>query len=201
MPLAYALNFGFTDVAELLAEHNPRLDLRFAAGLGKLDLVKSYFDTDGSLKPDAGDLADPYENRWRCERTRANVLSQALYFACLHGRLDVVDYLLEQGADVNREVPGMSPSLAGTPLHALSSMSFGAAGDPLAIEQRRLPTMRFLLERGASVTIQDSAYHSTPLGWARHHGRELMVELLLPYAGIQDAVSFDAIDRRSESVP
>jgi ankyrin repeat protein len=194
-PMAYALYFGFTDIAELLAQHGARLDLRFAAGLGKLDVVESFFNADGSLRPDAGSLADPYENRWRCERTRANVLSQALFFACLHGRLEVADLLLQQGAELDTIVPGLDPNAPGTVLHHLTVMSFGAAGDHNAIEQRRLPTVEFLLKRGASVTIRDPLYHSTPLGWARHFGREQITTLLLPHAGIHDAVALDAIDR------
>ena len=177
-PLAYALLFGFADVAELLAQYGAKLDLRFAAGLGKLDAIKSFFNLDGSLKPEAGALADPYENHWRCERTRENVLSQALFFACLHGRLEVADFLLRQGADVNREVLGLGPSPAGTVLHALTSISVGATADPEAIEQRRLPTVRFLLDRGASVAVRDSRFHATPLDWARYHGRQRMAEVM-----------------------
>jgi hypothetical protein len=44
-------------------------------------VVKSWFDADGSLKPGAGALADPYEQEYkqrgqspfRCERTRPNI--------------------------------------------------------------------------------------------------------------------------------
>ena len=139
MPMAYALTFGFTEIAELLASFGARLDLRFAAGLGKLDLVKSFVNPDGSLKPDAGQLADPYENRFRCERTRANVLCQALLFAGVHARLDVVEYLLDLGADVNQEVPGIN-RLGGTVLHhVVGSVPLGATGDRAAYEERRLP--------------------------------------------------------------
>lgn len=194
-PMAYALYFGFTDIAESLAQHGARLDLRFAAGLGKLEVVKSFFNADSSLKPDAGRLADPFENRWRCERTRANVLSQALFFACVNARIETADFLLERGAEIDAVVPGMDPSAPGTVLHWLTCMSFGAAGDHQAIEKHRLPTIEFLLKRGASVAVRDPAYHSTPLGWARHFGREQMIELLLPHAGIHDAVALDAIDR------
>ena len=108
MPMAYALTFGFTHIAELLANHGAQLDLRFAAGLGRLDVVRSFVRAEGSLTSDAGRLADPYENRFRCERTRANGLCQALYFACLHVRMDTAEYLLELGADVNQEVPGLN---------------------------------------------------------------------------------------------
>jgi hypothetical protein len=77
-------------------------------------VVKNWFNADGSLKPGAGALADPYglelkqkgESAFRCERTRENILNQALYFACVHKKLDVAEFLLSQGADINAIVPG-----------------------------------------------------------------------------------------------
>src|SRR5262249_61926643 len=91
VPMAYAMHFGFTAIAELLAGRGAKLDLRFAAALGRLELVKSFFSADGSLKRDAGSLADPYglERKQRgpspflCPRTPQSVLSQSLYFACV----------------------------------------------------------------------------------------------------------------------
>jgi hypothetical protein len=113
--MAYALHFTHREVAELLAARGAQLDLRFAAGLGRLDAVKSAFNPDGSLQPGAGRLVDPYalerkmrgESPFRCERTRPNILSQALYFACIGKHLDVAEFLLAQGADVNAIVPGL----------------------------------------------------------------------------------------------
>jgi len=195
MPMAYALGFGFSDIAELLADHGAQLDLRFAAGLGRLDLVKSFVNVDGSLSPDAGRLADPYENWFRCERTRANVLCQALNFACVHLRMEVADYLLELGADVNQEVPGLN-QLGGTVLHALTAgVPAGASRDSHADDDRRIPVIRLLLQHGADVTLQDSRFHSTPLGWADHHGSQRIFDLLAPMAGVHDAVRFCLLDR------
>ena len=115
VPMAYAMHFGFVEVAELLGRNGAKRDLRFAAGLGELDAVKSWFEVDGSLKPGAGALADPYgqeltqrgQSPFRCERTRPNILSQALCFACIHNRLGVADFLLAHGADINAIVPGL----------------------------------------------------------------------------------------------
>jgi hypothetical protein len=50
VPMAYAMHFGFVGVAELLGRRGAKRDLRFAAGLGELDVVKSWFDADGSLE-------------------------------------------------------------------------------------------------------------------------------------------------------
>jgi len=198
MPIAYALTFGFTEIAELLDSYGAQLDLRFAAGLGKPDLVKSFVNPDGSRTPDAGRLADPFENRFRCERTRANILCQSLLFASLHARQEVVEYLLDRGADPNQEVPGTGP-LGGTALHhVVGSVPLGATGDRAVYEERRLPIVELLLGCGASVTMRDSRFHSTPLGWANHFGAKRMCDQLAPHAGAHDAVRFGLVDRLSE---
>lgn len=195
MPMAYALGFGFTDLAELLARFGATLDMRFAAGLGRLEEVKRFVHPDGSLSSDAGRLADPYENRFRCERTRANILSQALYFACLHSRLETVEFLLELGAAVNQEVPGVNRP-GGAVLHFLAAgVPLGAGGDPHRYDERRLPVIELLLKRGARVALRDSRFQATPLGWAYHHNAKRVVEVLRPRAGVHDAVRFGLLDR------
>jgi hypothetical protein len=175
--LAYALHFGHTDVAGLLARRGAKTDLRFDAGLGRLDAVKRWFGATGSLRPGAGALVDPYalehkmrgESPFRCERTRANVLSQALYFACSHGRLDVAEFLLAQGAEIDAIVPGLD--YRGTVLHRVVQLG---AGGPVNAEQ----IVRFLHAHGGSLDARDEVYHGTPTGWARHAGRHETVELL-----------------------
>jgi hypothetical protein len=72
--------------AELLARRVASLDLEGAAGVGRLDLVKSYFAADGSLKPPATSVRDGFT--WACE----------------FGRADVVNFLLERGMDVTARV-------------------------------------------------------------------------------------------------
>jgi hypothetical protein len=47
-----------------------------------------------------------------------------------------------------------------------------------AVWRNDLEFVRFLLERGADPTIEDAAYHSTPLGWAHHLGRSALIPLL-----------------------
>ncbi|HET7132333.1 MAG TPA: ankyrin repeat domain-containing protein, partial [Gammaproteobacteria bacterium] len=175
--LAYALHFGHTEVAELLNRRGAKTDLRFDSGLGRLDAVKRWFGPTGSLLPGAGALVDPYalehkmrgESPFRCERTRANVLSQALYFACTHGRLDVAEFLLAQGAEIDAVVPGLD--YRGTVLHRV--VQLGVAG-PVNAER----VVRFLHAHGASLDARDEVYHGTALGWARHAGRHDTVELL-----------------------
>ena len=147
------MHFGFVEVAELLGGRGAKRDLRFAAGLGELDVVKSWFDADGSLKPGAGALADPYgqelkqrgQSPFRCERTRPNILSQALCFACVHNRLEVADFLLAQGADINAIVPGLD--MKATVLHRV------ATADGRFTRSQIETAIRFLLDRGADPAI------------------------------------------------
>ena len=179
-PLAYAIHFGYREMAGLLAQRGAKLDLRFAAGLGLLDEVKRWFNADGSLQPGAGALVDPYayehkmqnESPFRCERTRENVLSQALCFACMHGRLDVAHFLLSQGAAINAIVPGLDSRA--TILHLAVSMNGGLRDMPWSIG----PVVQFLVEHGADLTIRDEHYRSTLLGWALHLGQDEAAGLL-----------------------
>jgi hypothetical protein len=77
---------GRGDAAEHLATRGAPLDLEGAAGVGRLDLVKSYFTKDGNLKTNA---------------TRQQ-MECGFGWACEYGRTDIVEYLLELGlpADV-----------------------------------------------------------------------------------------------------
>jgi len=72
--------------AEFLASRGAKLDLEGAAGVGRLDLVKSFFNEDRSLKPDANTTQMESGFIWACE---------------YGGRADVVNFLLEMGVDKN----------------------------------------------------------------------------------------------------
>jgi ankyrin repeat protein len=177
-PMGYAMHFGYLHTAELLARRGAKLDFRFAAGLGRLDVVKGLFNPDGTLKPGAGALADPYglerkargESAFRCERTRPNILSQALYFACRHNRLEAARFLLSQGADINAIVPGLDARA--TILHWMASSSH---------TEGSLHMISFLLEHGANPKIRDEIHDETALGWARYFKREDVIKLLMSY--------------------
>ena len=179
LPMAYPLHFGRTDIAEYLAERGATLDLRFAAGLGKLGLVKSFFNEDGTVKPDSRELADPYghemkregKNVVQAERTPQNILLQAMYFACKHARLETVVFLMDHVKDINAVVPGLD--IEAPILHRLSLFDGDASGDVDSIgfkatEKRLLPIIQFLLEHGADPSVRDPRFDATALEWARH---------------------------------
>lgn len=83
-PLRAALANDRPEAAKFLAEKGATSDLQGAAGVGFLDVVKSYFNDDGSLKPNA---------------TREQ-FEKGFISACEYGRRDVVDFMLDKGVDL-----------------------------------------------------------------------------------------------------
>ena len=83
------LHNGRGEAAEYLANRGARLDLEAAAGVGRLDVVQSFFNDDGSLKPPATEKQRTDGFAWACE----------------FGRTSVVDFLLRTGIDVMRSSP------------------------------------------------------------------------------------------------
>jgi hypothetical protein len=79
-----ALANGRPEAAAYLAEHGARLNLEAAAGLGRLDVVKSFFKDNGRRKT----------------APRKKQLQSAFLYACGGGHKDVVQFLLTKGADL-----------------------------------------------------------------------------------------------------
>jgi hypothetical protein len=80
---------GRPEAAAYLATRGAPLDLEGAAGVGRLDLVKSYFNSDGTLKTPA----------------TAKQMRDGFTWACEYGRTDVVEFLLEHGIDASEVLP------------------------------------------------------------------------------------------------
>lgn len=74
---------GRGEAAVFLAERGARLDLAGAAGIGRVEVVKSFFDGEG--RPKAG--------------VTKKLLEEAFLYACGWNRIDVVEFLLERGVD------------------------------------------------------------------------------------------------------
>jgi ankyrin repeat protein len=89
-PLIAALHNGRGEAAEFLARRGARLDLEGAAGVGRLDVVKSFFNKAGGLKAGA---------------TKAQ-METGFAWACEYGRTRVVDFLLQKGLDVAAQPHG-----------------------------------------------------------------------------------------------
>ena len=75
---------GRPRAGEFLAARGAQLDLEGAAGLGRVDLVETFFDSARRLKPPA----------------TKEQLQKALLWACMYGREEAVAYLVERGADL-----------------------------------------------------------------------------------------------------
>ncbi len=75
---------GCPEAAAFLAAHGARLDLVAAAGVGRLDVVRSFFDEQG--RPEA-DVSTAQVNA-------------ALRYAAFYGSAEIAKFLLERGADI-----------------------------------------------------------------------------------------------------
>jgi hypothetical protein len=80
---------GRPEAAEYLANRGAPLDLEAAAGLGRLDVVSSFFNADGSLKGSA---------------TIAQT-KDGFAWACANGRTPVVQYLMDRGIGAGELLP------------------------------------------------------------------------------------------------
>lgn len=80
-----ALANGRGEAAEYLAARGARLTLESAAGIGRLDLVKRFFNDDGSRKT----------------KTSRKQVQSAFLNACGWGRNDVAEFLLDKGVVLN----------------------------------------------------------------------------------------------------
>jgi len=124
------LHNGRGEAAEFLASRGARLDLEGAAGVGRLDLVKGYFNAKGRLKRSATrkQMTDGFA--WACEFGRTNVVDfllhrgmkldaklrhdgqTGLHWAAWGGHADTVKLLLQRGARIDAR----DQSYNGTPL-------------------------------------------------------------------------------------
>lgn len=112
-PLCTAIAFGYTEAAEALVRCGARVDnIAFAAALGRLADVRAYFDPDGRLaRPPArsaerlGLYGPPLEP--------GRLVDYALIYAALHGRRDVVGFLLDKQPDLSFTEPLFHSTAAG----------------------------------------------------------------------------------------
>jgi len=180
-PLEEALYWNSAAVIELLVARGASIhNLRIAAGLGRIDLIEGFFDSDGRLKPAAGRIDWPFEGLAKSSvaspitrelqqkmagwpQDQQSIVNNALIYACIHNRIEAAKLLLERGAEVNAIPPGFD--YAGTALH-----NAAVHGHRTMVE--------FLIEHGADANIKDQKVNSTPAGWAEHGGHKALSEYL-----------------------
>jgi uncharacterized protein len=172
-PLEEALYWNNQGVIELLLKRGATIhNLRIASGLGRVDLIEGFFNSDGSLKPEAGKIDWPFGDikksnlnngikeellakvdQWANDRQ--DIVNNAFIYACMHNHVDAAQLLLEKGVEINAIPPGFD--FAGTGLHYA------------ALNGHRL-MVEFLIQHGANANIRDTKVNSTPVGWADHGG-------------------------------
>ena len=126
---------GQPDAAEYLAGRGAPLDLPAAAGIGRIDVVKRIFNEDGDLhgNPTNAQMVDGYS------------------LACVYGRAEVVDFLLDRGMEVDAQLRGHGE---------------GHTGLHVAAFHGHVDVVRALLRRGAQVDAIDKTWGTPPLAWA-----------------------------------
>jgi ankyrin repeat protein len=166
-PLQWAANMGSRDVAQILLAHGaaPQLNMWCAAGLGMLEVVKSFWDSPNTLKSGAGqrrsrDLGDGKWGKAPAPESYAELVSEALYVAARNGHVEVAGFLLDKGADIN------------------CRGFFGAPGLHWAAINGHKPMVEFLIDHGVDLTLRDQQFNSTALGWALEGKQTEIAELL-----------------------
>lgn len=183
-PLEEALYWNSQGVIELLVRRGASTrNLRIAAGLGRVDIMKTFFADDDRLRSDAGPVNWPWGDLSVIERSnhppdgkrmlaekfasfhqdRQGILDNAFVYACMHGHVDAATFLLGKGARIN-VIPG-GFDYSGTALHYA------------ALNGRR-EMVEFLIDQGADVTITDTKVGGTPAGWAEYGGHPEIKERL-----------------------
>ncbi len=178
-PLETALYHGATQAADVLAAVKVvPVALWTAAGSGRLDLVATFFDERRRLRAEAGahrpnpaDVGGPV--RVPPTDDPDEILGEALIYAGLNDRADVVRDLLERGVDAN------------------SRPLWNATGLHFAVGIASLRIVEHLVAHGADPMIRDELHAVTPLELAernapRDPGSENAIkirQLLAPAAG------------------
>jgi ankyrin repeat protein len=187
-PLEEALYWGSDGVRNLLLERGASIhNLRIAAGLGRVDLIESFFNNDGSLKTDAGEIHWPFEDPLTSnlpkpikERLQSkidgwshesrNIVDNAFVYACMRNRIEAARSLLQKGAQINAIPPGFH--YPGTGLHNA------------AVNGHRTMA-EFLIEHGADANTKDQENGGSPAGWAAYGGHDELKSYLEEIATAQ----------------
>jgi ankyrin repeat protein len=172
-PLEEALYWRNNNVIALFLERGASIkNLRTAAGLGRLDAIQSFFNEDGTLKPEAGTINWPFGqlqksnlncgikselqakvDQWSNEPQ--DIINNAFIYSCSGNHIEAAKFLLGKGAEVNAIAPGFDYS--GTALHNAALHGHRTMVD-------------LLLNHGADPRIKDTKVGATASGWADHGG-------------------------------
>jgi hypothetical protein len=185
-PPSQAIEFAFTYANTHVIPALTRMwplpdDLPHAAGMGDLSRVKQWFDDSGA--PALGavenhypsspympkDRVEEYARQWGAP-SEQRVLDVALAWSVINSHLDVADFLLRHGADINTTWSSHEPASI---LHEL-------------VWHRNYEAMRFLIDRGIDMTIRDHRWNGTAQGWAEYAAEDPQLARWLQDAGGSD---------------
>jgi hypothetical protein len=171
-PTSQAIEFAFTYARTHLIPLLTRIwplpdDLPHAAGMGDLSRVKQWFDASGA--PALGDIenhypsspympkdrVDEYARQWGAHSVQ-RVLDTAFAWSVMNSHLEVADFLLEHGADINTTWSSHEPASI---LHEL-------------VFHANYKSMQFLIDRGIDMTIKDYRWNGTARGWALYAAKD-----------------------------
>ena len=201
--LVHALVWGWTDIAELIAEHDASpANLRVAAGLGRIELLKTMFSTDSSLKQQARQGRAFYRGNygwfpWTPTGDDQEILDEGLIYAACNGRVEAMDFLLSQGANPNGKAYETTALLRATwkgqrqavdwlldhganinATGGLGGHAQGATAIHIAASQGDRALVEHLVARGADLTLRDLLYNGTPDGWAKQYKHDELAQYL-----------------------
>lgn len=152
--------------AEKMIELGAKADVFAAAALGRMDLLRDCFDTEGRLRS--------------CPRRRGKLMTErdaiglAMLFAYVRAQAEAVDFLLEK--DGNWNMIGVNN---GTALHR-------------AAWQGDLGMVQRLVAKGADMSNRNNPFVATPLSWAQHNKQVEVFQWIRTHCRIDlhDAVGF-----------
>jgi ankyrin repeat protein len=188
-PLVVALFWGHRGVVDLLGREP--WNLRVAAGLGDLDLIRGLAGT-----PAAGAHREFYRPHggfpaWEPSDDPQEVLDEALVWAAKAGRVDAITLLAELGGRVDADVyrgTALTWAAANGRTAAIRTLvelgadpnRLGTFGGPdhgegvtalhLAAQAGRREAVETLLELGADRTVRDGLHGGDAVGWAAFGG-------------------------------
>ena len=158
------LHNGRQEAAQFLAGRGAPLDLEGAAGVGRLDLVEGFFDSNSGLRPPATreQMADGFT--WACEFGHSHVVEflldrgmdmaarvkhhgqTGLHWAAGGGHVETVRVLLERGAPVD----AIDDTWQGTPIQWAFFGLMNHTTPPVEAE-RYYSVMSLLVAAGATI--------------------------------------------------
>jgi len=198
-PLIAALFWGNREVADLLGRHavSPG-NLRAVAGLGMLDLVEACFAGGRTLTPEAcaaRGFYRPHSGFPDCQPSTdpQEVLDEALVWACKSNRVQVLERLVQAGAQLDADPYRGTPLIWAAARNRTEAAEWlldhgadvnqkatfgglthgrGITALHIAAQSGHLATVKLLIERGADRTIKEDLYQSTAESAAAYFGQD-----------------------------